>query len=71
MDCDNLNDYINSIKYFCGDNITEVIYSCGHNCMMSIIDVLNNCLEQLSSINFDKSLENIINFCYIKNNIKN
>jgi len=69
MNCNNLNDYVSTINYLCGDNITDVIYECDKICMMSIVSILNSCLEDLVSIKFDKELENIINFCYNKNYI--
>jgi hypothetical protein len=71
MNCNNLNEYVSTINFFCGNNITEVIYECEKLCLISIVDVLNSCLEDLVSINFDKALENIIDFCYNKNYIIN
>ena len=67
MECYNLTSYIDNINGICGMDIISVVDGCERDCMLVIANVLNSCLEDLIKMRFDKTLENIITFCYNKN----
>eukprot|EP01051_Picozoa_sp_SAG22_P015996 SAG22_NODE_2178_length_2881_cov_37.496046_2_plen_69_part_00 len=67
MKCYNFTSYIDDIHGLCGNDLNNVINECDSPCLLSIVDILNSCLEDLTKMRFDVLLENVIEFCYLKN----
>jgi hypothetical protein len=70
MTCVNMTDYVNTINSVCKtDSIIVVMDECQSYCLLSIVYMLNSCLSLLKVMDLDKELEQIIEFCFNKNNI--
>jgi hypothetical protein len=68
MTCNNFTHYIDNINLNCGNSVPVMMGSCEIICMTNIVILLNECLEFLKVMNLNEELENIVEFCFNKNN---